>query len=137
MYEMRKRVKSSRTAYILLLMVILFSCDEDNVNVIQPLRSYNANYMFYQQGIMPEPEPVFTLEFDFLGRVIKRTGALLATNPATGFSYIFSSGIYDEVMRSDHTTILLKENLSDIDAIGQNKREIFYQGGKIEFIVRN
>ncbi|WP_309642533.1 hypothetical protein [Flavobacterium sp.] len=96
----------------LLLAFVVFGCQNDSKPTTvdeSPITSYYFANMHYPQSTMissTESNKV-TLEYSD-GNVIKRLAGVRAIDPATGFSYAYSSEISDDLIYSDHT-ILIEE----------------------------
>lgn len=93
---------------LLLLATAAVSCSSDNDSEDQPLIArYNLNTMHYPLGTPMSGDKVqLTYEGN---QIVKRVGGVVPMDPASGFSYAFSSAQYDELTYdSDRITIVEK-----------------------------
>ncbi|MFC3158929.1 hypothetical protein SAMN05443633_107104 [Chryseobacterium arachidis] len=118
----------------------LFSCnnnaDEDTPETggtqEKKLESYKFIYMQYPQAVLATGSNNVTIEYDLNNRPIKRVGGLLATSPQTGFNFIFSPNVYNEITYGNNTaSIISKLNSTDGTIIAENKKSFDFENGKI------
>ncbi|MDQ0593122.1 hypothetical protein QFZ37_001491 [Chryseobacterium ginsenosidimutans] len=118
---------------------VLFSCS-NNDDITETTRaqekkieSYKFTYMHYPQAVMlANSSNNVTIQYDSNNRPIKRVGGLLATSPQTGFNYIFSPDVYNEITYGNNTaTIISKFNSTQGFTIAENKRLFEFDNGKI------
>lgn len=89
------------------LMVILVSCDDNPVVISPKLSSYYYAYMQYPLSAKDNPDTDNLVKLDYNGdKVIKRTGGLLAISPTTGFDYMYSELLYDNIIHSENQIII-------------------------------
>jgi len=118
---------------------VLLSCSnndditETNGAQEKKIESYKFTYMHYPQAVMlTNSSNNVTIEYDSNNRPIKRIGGLLATPPQTGFNFIFSPDVYNEITYdNNNATIISKLNSAQGYTIAENKKIFEFDNGKI------
>lgn len=115
---------------ILFLGMLLAGCNaDDHPSETAPdaIRQYYFDYMNYPNGILPQSDNLVKIDYDADFKIIKRTGSYSAFDPASGFSYIFTDQLFDELSYSGNE-ILIEQKTSSAFAIAKFERKLFLDG---------
>ncbi len=123
---------------------IIFSCKDKIKELPAPaeelfpilINKYNTVYMQYPAD-SPLPGPaIATLEYDSKGKVIKRFGGLIPINPNTGYNYIYSNGVYDEVFYSPNEIKCIQKDTLAAFNVNPDPKIIILENGRIRKIIK-
>lgn len=119
--------------WFLVSIVALMSCGEDDgpKTVNEPINRYYYGYMHYLPGIMPntpKEKNLVTLEYEN-GRIVRRTGGIISSAPATGYMHSFSDAVYDTLVYSGDQLVIDKRAKPFLNELF--KRTIRYSGEKM------
>jgi hypothetical protein len=89
--------------------------------------------MLYPMGVSPFNQPVVTLDYDGVGRVIKRTGDVYYTNGM--YPYSFTKEVFEDVTYSSNKIVITKNKNSEEFFIYPHKKEVYLQHGNIKLTV--
>lgn len=125
------------------LLLAACSKDDDTVTVGQPsaptLASYRILYMDYPGSVMPnphDPKNRVYLTYDANGNVLKRTGALLPLNSTTGYDFIFSDSLYDEVTYAPNQIQITRKDTYKNLQVAPDRKWIFLENGRMVKAIR-
>lgn len=126
------------------MFILLFSCKEGVVitkTEREILKCYNYTYMNYNQ-VIASPNPKnnnIILDYDTKGRIIRRNAGPLRLPPPTGYNYLLSNEVYDDIVYMRNKIVIKrKTKLKDI-FIPETKRTITIddKGRMVRKIVEN
>ncbi len=118
--HLNKHIKETmKKTYLLLFILIIISCNNDDEPLIkEKIDSYHFMFMHYPGSIMTNSDTDNLVHIQYKNnKIIRRDGGLISANPSSGFNYVFTDIIYDDVTySSNELTIELKtyslENIS-------------------------
>lgn len=103
--------------FILLFLIFTIGCNKESSVISNNeyfIKSYYINYMNYPNILVsPELHHIVNLGYDSQNRIVKRTGGILETHPATGYNNRFSEEIYDELTYKSNQIIIEKKTSSN------------------------
>ena len=105
---------------------------------IQPeaikLDGYLFQLMHYSRSVLSSPSDLVTFDYDMNNRIIRRNGGVYdsSLDPSTGYRYMFSDKIYDELTYDGNKIIIEKKSTSpNIDPSIFKRTYIMNDVGKI------
>lgn len=120
-------MKKIRYLTILLTLFAFYSCndDDDDPITVEKIDSYYYRYMHYPTSVMNNQDTDNLVKFEYKGDdIIKRTGGLLQANSSSGYSYVFTDILYEEISyENNQIRIVSKIDYEDY-SVSPNERII-------------
>lgn len=118
-----------KNSLFLIIGFLTMSCNSDDSNLPTPETAYHINEYFfdnmmYPNGVMENLDNLVKLEYDEHLNIMKRKGGFSPLDQSTGYSYIFTDNLYDQLTYSTNEILIEKKTTSPI-SIPKFERKIF------------
>lgn len=128
---------NNKTIYFFLLLIFVLSCekdrDENSETVEEPsLYSYHYKTMDIPGSDLPSStDGIISLEYDKQGRPTKRNGGFARLPLSSGFEYMFSKDIYDEITYGNNDVTIQLKSVSQPEMVYTPLKYFSLLNGKV------
>ncbi len=120
--------KISYLTITLLTLFAFYSCsddDDDDPTSVERIDSYYYRYMHYPTSVMNNQDTDNLVKFEYKGDdIIKRTGGLLHASSSSGYSYVFTDILYEEISYENNQIRIVSKIDSEDYSVAPNERII-------------
>lgn len=104
-------------------------CNSDDQSSTTPeptyhINEYYFNHMMYPNGVMENLDNLVKIEYDTNLNITQRKGGYTAFDPATGYAFIFTDVLYDQLTYSSNQIFIEKKTTSTF-SVPKFERKIF------------
>ena len=119
---------------LLIFGALTISCNSDDNSSTIPEPSYHINEYFfnnmiYPNGVMENLDNLVKIEYDSNLNITQRKGGYSSFDPASGYPYIFTDNLYDQLTYSSNEILIEKKTTSSF-SIPKFERKIFLEPNK-------
>lgn len=106
-----------KKSLLLIFGILTISCNSDDSNSSTPEPTYQINEYFfdnmiYPNGVMENLDNLVKIEYDGNFNILKRNGGYSSLDPGSGYPYIFTDNLYDQLTYSANEILIEKKTTS-------------------------
>ena len=114
---------------LLIFSALVISCNSDDGNSSTSETTYHINQYFfgnmiYPNGVMENLDNLVKIEYDNNFNIVKRNGGYSSFEPSSGYPYIFTDNLYDQLTYSTNQILIEKKTTSTF-SIPKFERKLF------------